>query len=168
MGPPSPSNGSEGTDAKIECITCEFDCHDNSAQLSPDFKYFTHTCKGPSAPITVLRTTADPGQVKQVLADNRELEDQLAGRTLPEKRYLFVDLPGDEGFRVPVRLSIPAHLDEGALKKYPLLVYVYGGPGRSYLLQINTQQNMTNFVKIFKLSIFFSLLLPVTFHSFGN
>ena len=57
--------------------------------------------------------------------DNLELEEKLSSKTLPTRIDTFVELEG--GFQAPVKMLLPPDIDEES--KYPLLVYVYGGPG---------------------------------------
>ena len=57
--------------------------------------------------------------------DNLELEEKLSSKTLPTRIDTFVELEG--GFQAPVKMLLPPDMDEET--KYPLLVYVYGGPG---------------------------------------
>ena len=57
--------------------------------------------------------------------DNLELEEKLSSKSLPTRIDTFVELEG--GFQAPVKMLLPPDMDEES--KYPLLVYVYGGPG---------------------------------------
>ena len=57
--------------------------------------------------------------------DNLELEEKLSSKSLPTRIDTFVELEG--GFQAPVKMLLPPDIDEES--KYPLLVYVYGGPG---------------------------------------
>lgn len=64
--------------------------------------------------------------------DNTNLRTKLAGYDEPKKRIFHVPVEGD--FNATVMLMIPSHLDfdaidEETIKKYPLLIRVYGGPG---------------------------------------
>ena len=56
---------------------------------------------------------------------NEKLEDDLKDKTLPTRLDLSVEVDG--GFKAPVKMLLPPNLSEDS--KYPLLVYVYGGPG---------------------------------------
>ena len=47
---------------------------------------------------------------------------------MPEKQLLRVSVPND--FEAAVELTLPIDFDINAKRKYPLLVYSYGGPGK--------------------------------------
>ena len=52
-------------------------------------------------------------------------EEKLKEKTLPERIDTSVEVDG--GFTAPVKIQLPPHMEDGV--KYPVLVYVYGGPG---------------------------------------
>ena len=56
---------------------------------------------------------------------NLELEEKLSNKSLPTRVDTFIEVEG--GFQAPVKMLLPPNMDEES--KYPLLVYVYGGPG---------------------------------------
>ena len=76
-------------------------------------------------PETVLRRTSDH-EVVEVLEDNHELRERLADKALGEAVFEKVSV-GSGGFTAPVKMLLPPGFD--ASQKYPVLVYVYGGPG---------------------------------------
>ena len=116
---------------RIECLSCELKtqrgdlCKYNQVSFSNDASYYVHTCLGPNIPEVVLRSTTDDHNVKYVFETNDQLEEKLSQKALSEKMNLKVTV-GDKGFQAPVLLKLPKGYD--ANKKYPLLVYVYGGP----------------------------------------
>ena len=75
-------------------------------------------------PESALRRTEDHSLMFMFEA-NIELEEKLSNKSLPTRIDTFVELDG--GFQAPVKMLLPPNLDEEM--KYPLLVYVYGGPG---------------------------------------
>ncbi|MFN3803263.1 S9 family peptidase, partial [Belliella pelovolcani] len=102
----------------------------HSINMSKDFKYYiaTHTQANSPARIT-LNTAA--GKELQVLEDNQELRDRLKDFALAEKE--FFDFKTVDGTSLNAYMIKPADFDPA--KKYPVLMYVYGGPG---------SQNVTN------------------------
>ena len=73
---------------------------------------------------------------------------------MPEKQLLRVSVPN--GFEAAVELTLPIDFDINAKRKYPLLVYSYGGPGKivinqHYPWRINLRVPALNFVDDFKL-----------------
>ena len=65
-----------------------------------------------------------PNCIKFVL----ELVESLKTKAMPEKQLLRVSVPND--FEAAVELTLPIDFDINAKRKYPLLVYSYGGPGK--------------------------------------
>jgi len=120
----------------ITCVTCELQtsrgefCQRSSVLPNWSFSHYVHSCLGQGVPDVVLRKTSDHSIVFN-LEDNALLNEKLEGKALPTRVDTFVDLP--DGFRAPVKLLLPPHMEEGA--QYPLLVYVYGGPGSQMVTQ---------------------------------
>ena len=75
-------------------------------------------------PEAALRKLED-GSLVYLLQDNAELAGKLSSKVLPKRIDTTVSV-GD-GLTAPVKMSLPPHMVEG--EQYPLLVYVYGGPG---------------------------------------
>ena len=61
-----------------------------------------------------------------LVADNRDLAAQLAQKALPVPFNLRVPVTG--GYNAQVRLLLPPSFEFGSQTKYPVLVFVYGGP----------------------------------------
>jgi len=97
----------------------------HSARFSPDFVLFTDTYSSIGAPpVTSLRRVADGGEVR-VLDDNAELVENLEALDLREPEFFTVQ--ADDGSTLNAWIIKPRDFDPG--KSYPLLLYVYGGPG---------------------------------------
>jgi len=97
----------------------------HSARFSPDFGLFTDTYSSiGSPPVTRLRQVADGGEVR-VLADNAELVEKLDALDLREPEFFTVQ--ADDGSALNAWIIKPRDFDPG--RSYPLLLYVYGGPG---------------------------------------
>jgi len=117
-------------DMDSQCITCDIKtsrgdlCERNIVEMNVDNSYYIHTCLGMTLPESSLRKTEDHSIVF-LFEDNYDLEEKLSTKSLPTRLDTFVDLEG--GFQAPVKILLPPDMDESM--KYPLLVYVYGGPG---------------------------------------
>ncbi|XP_061402753.1 venom dipeptidyl peptidase 4 [Musca vetustissima] len=114
-----------------DCLTCALKdtdgalCKSASAAFSKEFSYYTVTCSGPNPSYTKIVET----KTNTVIKDwelNLPFREFLTTRLRPQIRYMNVTLAdGSMGF---VKLQLPPGLDENANKKYPMIVYVYGGP----------------------------------------
>ncbi len=103
----------------------------NTAKFSTNMHYFVNTNSTANSPPYITVNSAD-GQELRLLEDNQELIDKLRlfGFTTTE----FFQL-SDSSFRLPdgvqVNLNayriLPPDFDQNRL--YPVLIYVYGGPG---------------------------------------
>ena len=115
---------------ETECVTCDLRttrgqlCQSNSVEFNWATTYYLHTCLGQNIPESVLRKTEDNSLVF-VFEDNLQLEEKLTGKALPHRIYTSVEVDG--GFTAPVKIQLPPHMEDGVV--YPVLVYVYGGPG---------------------------------------
>lgn len=97
----------------------------HSARFSPDFNLFTDTYSSiGSPPVTSLRRVADGGEVR-VLEDNAELVEKLDALDLREPE--FFTMQSDDSSTLNAWIIKPRDFDPG--QTYPLLLYVYGGPG---------------------------------------
>lgn len=101
-----------------------------SVNMSKDFKYFIANHSTANSPLRVTLNEST-GKVVKVLEDNEELKGKLSNFALSQKEFFnfnTVDGTSLNGYMIK-----PADFDES--KKYPVLMYVYGGPG---------SQNVTN------------------------
>ncbi len=97
----------------------------HSASFSPDFKYFidNHSAHN-RIPKTELRD-AYKGKPVRTLEPNDELRETHESYDLPTEE--FIEVKGAAGNGMNAWMIKPTDFD--ASKKYPLFVYVYGGPG---------------------------------------
>ena len=92
---------------------------------APNFKYAIETYSSLGTP-PVIRLVRLPGNdVIRTLADNARLKTRLAGIRRASVEWLSI--PADGGAKMPGVLLKPADFD--STRKYPLLFFVYGGPG---------------------------------------
>ncbi len=116
---PEASNGQAPTPQRI---TQEPGTHDVS--ISGDFRYYidTHTRFLQPPVVTLHRIT---GEQIAVLEGNEALRERLAAYGLRPPEFFTV--PGADGTPLQAYLIKPSDFD--STKQYPLLLYVYGGPG---------------------------------------
>ncbi len=103
----------------------------NEAQFSKSFDYYINTWSDANTPpyITVNNYT---GQQIRVLEDNKAFIKKMQGYALSKEEFITLQSPEfklPNGKQVDLNAWIikPPHFDP--LKKYPVLMYVYGGPG---------------------------------------
>ncbi|XP_071514680.1 venom dipeptidyl peptidase 4 isoform X3 [Panulirus ornatus] len=114
------------------CITCGFKndfnegCNYNSADMSKDSTYYVLTCGGPGIPQVTLHRASDHTRL-MLIEDNQRVRESLLDRSLPLEKRLEIDVEG--GFMAQVSMKIPPDYDPTRFQSYPMLVYVYGGPG---------------------------------------
>lgn len=95
----------------------------NTVNMSRDYKYYIETSSGPATPPKYTLHKGDGTQVR-VLQDNSALASDWEEYNMPGKEFLTIDLPQAE---LNAYMLKPHDFDPS--KKYPVLVYVYGGPG---------------------------------------
>ncbi|XP_076313110.1 prolyl endopeptidase FAP-like isoform X2 [Tachypleus tridentatus] len=110
------------------CLTCDLgdQCLYNSATLSLGAKYYILECLGPGVPRIELRQVEE-NKLLLVLDNNEGLRELYHQRVFPKVQTFRVRLTAS--FSAIVRLFLPPQLRKEEITKYPMLVYVYGGPG---------------------------------------
>ncbi|KAK0172534.1 hypothetical protein PV328_005840 [Microctonus aethiopoides] len=117
---------------KPECLSCAIKsatndnfCLYNEAKLSPNGSRYLLTCAGPSVPDISIYNSANATRLI-AWEDNDMIAKIVAEKSQPiVKRF---SVPVADGFDAQVRLLIPPGADLTGSTKYPMLVYVYGGP----------------------------------------
>lgn len=119
---PLRSGASNGRVATPQRITQEPGTHE--VNLSRDFRYYidTHTRFLQPPVVTLHRIT---GEQLAVLVGNESLRERLKAYNLRPPEFFTV--PGADGTPLEAYLIKPSDFD--STKQYPLLLYVYGGPG---------------------------------------
>ncbi|GAB3896838.1 S9 family peptidase [Spirosoma agri] len=99
-----------------------------TANFSPDFAYYLLYHSSASAPLTVsLRDTRTSGDLR-ILESNEALKTRLATYSTSPKQ--FFQTKAADGTPLNGWMIRPTAFDStGATKKYPVLLFVYGGPG---------------------------------------
>lgn len=107
---------------KKECLTEKAGW--NSAVFSSDYRYFIHTWSDINTP-TVYALCNASGKMLTTLVDNQKLRTKLSALNLG-RRELF-QLTTSDGVTLNGWMVKPADFD--ASKRYPVIMYQYGGPG---------------------------------------
>jgi dipeptidyl-peptidase 4 len=100
----------------------------NDADFSTGMRYFINKHSTADTPPVVTLHDAK-GKAIRVLKDNRNLRE-LASQVGMAKREFFTITPG-HGTPLDAWIMKPARMEEG--RRYPVLLYVYGGSGRTYV-----------------------------------
>ncbi|WP_138430522.1 S9 family peptidase [Fodinibius saliphilus] len=95
----------------------------NRINMSRDYKYYIETSSAPQSPPQYTLHKGS-GEKVRVLEDNQELEDTLTKYAMPSKEYIEIPLE-----QATLNAYILKPHDFDPKKKYPVLFYVYGGPG---------------------------------------
>ena len=101
----------------------------NNAVFSSNFKYFINTWSDLNHPVQYT-LCQNNGKVLQTLIDNQELVQKLSGYDLGTKE-LF-SFTTSEGVQLNGWMVKPK--DFNPTKKYPVIMYQYGGPGNQQVL----------------------------------
>ncbi|PSL03070.1 S9 family peptidase [Cecembia rubra] len=101
-----------------------------SVNMSKDFKYYIANHSSAISPLRVTLNEAS-GKLVKVLEENAELRSKLANYSISPKEFFTFNTV--DGTSLNAYMIKPPHFEEN--KKYPVLMYVYGGPG---------SQNVTN------------------------
>jgi len=96
----------------------------SSASFSKSFDYLILNHSTANKPVNISLNGSSGYEVR-VLEDNEELNKKLGGLNLSDKE--FFDFVTSEGVTLNGWMIKPANFD--ASKAYPVLMYVYGGPG---------------------------------------
>lgn len=97
----------------------------NTANFSSDFKYFILYNSSVNAPSYVSLHKASTGEMVKVLENNQALVEKLTEYEVVKKE--FFQFTTTEGVLLNAWMIKPQNFD--ASKKYPVLMFVYGGPG---------------------------------------
>jgi len=97
----------------------------NNAKFSSDFSYYINTYSNANTPNTYSLNKSKDGKIIKVILDNSYLKNTLSSYNMSEKKFLTIKTPkGDE-----LNAWMIKPTDFNPTKKYPIFMYVYGGPG---------------------------------------
>ncbi|XP_008202160.1 venom dipeptidyl peptidase 4 isoform X1 [Nasonia vitripennis] len=116
---------------RSDCLSCEIKsesdgsyCLYNSAEFSKDNSHYVLTCAGPGIPeITIHNRNSTKVYAWE---SNIAVAELIAEKSRPTVKRFTVPVPG--GFEAQVKLLLPPNADLSGKTKYPMLLYVYGGP----------------------------------------
>lgn len=95
------------------------------ATFSSAAGYISLKYLGPGIPYhKVVSTPANPEKIDAMLEDNQALSKMASSHELPHLVFQTISI---DGYTLPVVERRPPHFDPK--KKYPVLFYLYGGPG---------------------------------------
>ncbi|MCC2545871.1 S9 family peptidase [Hymenobacter sp. BT175] len=97
----------------------------DAVNMSPDCKYYLNYHSSAGVPQLVSLRNAQNGKLVKVLEDNAKLREKLSQYNLGKLE--FISFKTSDGTSLNASVLKPANFD--ASKKYPVLMYVYGGPG---------------------------------------
>ena len=103
----------------------------NNARFSNDFSYLININSSISQP-NQYELYTNKGKLVRVLEDNHEFAEKLKTFNLGEKKLMKISDPAftlPDGTQVDVDAWQILPPDFDPAKKYPVLIYVYGGPG---------------------------------------
>lgn len=101
----------------------------HTINMSSDHKFFIDYYSTTDTPVKVTLNESSGKEIK-VLEDNQALKERLSGFALGKKE--FFTFPTVDGSMLNGYIIKPADFDPN--KKYPVLMYVYGGPGSQNVL----------------------------------
>ena len=110
----------------------------NDADFSTNFQYFINTHSDANHPFTFTLNNKN-GEILKVLEENKNLNKKMRKFDLVEKT--FFKILNEDGLDLNAWIMKPKVLD--TVKKHPLLMFVYGGPG------INTVNNSWSWMNYF-------------------
>lgn len=96
----------------------------NSANFTDSFDYFTHNYSSTTQP-TVITVRDRSGELVRTLENNDALKNEWQELNLGTKEFFTVETV--DGSSLNGWMMKPAEFDEN--KEYPVLMFVYGGPG---------------------------------------
>ena len=98
----------------------------NEAAFSSNYKFFINFHSDANNPFTITLND-NKGKLIKILEDNKKLNKRMDEYDLVEKT--FFKIPNQEGLELNAWMMKPKVLD--TVKKHPLLMFVYGGPGNN-------------------------------------
>ncbi|MFV0531237.1 MAG: S9 family peptidase [Flavobacteriales bacterium] len=97
----------------------------NDATFSNNFQYFINTYTNANTPHYITLNKGADGEIIKVLEENNSTKQILNQFDLSPEEFMTITTPnGDE---LNAWMIKPSNFDKG--KEYPVLMYVYGGPG---------------------------------------
>lgn len=129
------SNEGNETETAIYCLNYEtlekkklsVQNGSNKATFSNDFSYFIHTFSDAKTPPQITLQQTDSDSII-LIEKNSRVQDEVS--TIPQKE--FIKIPAANNELLNAWIIKPIRID--STKKYPLFMYLYGGPGNQEVL----------------------------------
>lgn len=130
------STNDNAINRKPVCLTCDIKRNGVpqtyfSATLSPNAERMLLVSEGPSVPRVDIVSIKPSGPIHleylHSWEENKHLNGFLETKSVPNIQHLTIPL--SSGFDAVVKLHISPYIDLKGTRKYPMLVYVYAGPG---------------------------------------
>ena len=102
----------------------------NSANFSKDFKYYILNNTASDSPLKVSLHKAPTGELVKVLEDNAALRKKLEDYNIAPKEFMTIKT--SENIELNAWMIKPTDFDP--TKKYPVFMFLYGGPGSQQVL----------------------------------
>ncbi|MEA5461822.1 S9 family peptidase [Arcicella sp. LKC2W] len=102
----------------------------NSANFSKDFKYYILQNSSANSPLKVSLYKAPMGQLVKVLEENLALRKKLEEYNIAPKEFMTIKT--SENIELNAWMIKPTDFDPK--KKYPVFMFLYGGPGSQQVL----------------------------------
>ncbi|MEN8138496.1 MAG: S9 family peptidase, partial [Bacteroidota bacterium] len=102
----------------------------NDANFSKKFKYYINTFSAANTPRQFTLNHSKNGKVIKVIQDNDSLKSTLSSYKMSEKKFLTIK--SNDGTELNAWMIKPYNFNP--TEKYPVLMYVYGGPGSQTVL----------------------------------
>jgi dipeptidyl-peptidase-4 len=102
----------------------------NSAQFSSTFDYYVNSFSKANTPPTFKVYQTESNKLVRTIEDNNTLAETLTTYNIGKQE--FFEMKNSDGVKLHGWMIKPADFDPG--KKYPVLMYVYGGPGRQTVM----------------------------------
>lgn len=100
----------------------------NDAGFSSGMRFFINSNSTADIPPVITLHNAKGKQIR-VLKDNKHLKDLVTQAGMVKREFFTITPP--HGISLPAWVLKPANMDTS--KKHPVLLYVYGGSGRTYV-----------------------------------
>jgi dipeptidyl aminopeptidase B len=113
----------DGTD--MQSLVSEKEAAYWESSFSSGSGYVSLRYTGPNIPYQkVISTPSNPEKISQMLVENKDLAQMASSHELPHQIFQNITI---DGYTLQVVERRPPHFD--TKKKYPVLFYLYGGPG---------------------------------------
>ena len=97
----------------------------NNITFSNGMKYYMNSYSSHNTPPFVTLNRSADGEIIKILEDNNDFNNLLSDYTLSEKEFFTIET--EEGVNLNAWMMKPVDFDPN--KKYPLYMFLYGGPG---------------------------------------